>query len=157
MFLQESNWSKTRIGSLLIASFAVYLFAAMININVLAAARQGGEKLKSEAQQTLDRILQNLKDLDTAYASGNTAEAQSKYDTALTDWKKLSPQISAREARESNLLFDSLGKKLKDKAPAKDVSTTVNGMMGEMRRDIQREVNGERGERGEREERNERK
>jgi hypothetical protein len=88
---------------------------------------------KSESQQSLDKIIQNLKALDTAYASGNTAEAQSDFDTASNGWKSLSSKISARESREVQLLFDSIQTKLKDKAPAKDVSNVVHGTIEELR------------------------
>ena len=82
MFQRKSktNTSEVRVAGLLIASVAIWLFAALINTNLLAAAGQSAEQPRSEAQQALQRILQNLKPLDTAYASGSTAEAQSKYD-----------------------------------------------------------------------------
>ena len=73
-------------------------------------------------------------------ASGNAAEAQSKYEEARSNWDKVAPAISAREAREQQLLFDSLGKKLKDGAPPKDVKSTVSGMLEELREDIAREL-----------------
>jgi hypothetical protein len=50
-----------------------------------------------------------LRSVDTAYASGNAAEAQTKYEEARSNWNKVAPVISAREAREAQLLFDSLG------------------------------------------------
>jgi hypothetical protein len=104
---------------------------------------------KSESQQSLDKIIQSLKALDTAYASGNTAEAQSNYDTANNEWKSLSSKISARESREVQLLFESLQTKLRDKAPAKDVSRVVRGTLEELREDIRRELKGKRGKREE--------
>jgi len=53
---------------------------------------------KSTAQQSLDKIIQSLTAVDTAYASGNTAEAQSDFDTANNEWKSVSSKISARES-----------------------------------------------------------
>jgi hypothetical protein len=108
---------------------------------------------KSASQQSLDKIIQSLKSLDTAYASGNTAEAQSDFDNANNEWKSLSSKISARESREVQLLFESLQTKLKDKAPAKQVSKVVRGTVEELREDIGRELSGKKGEGGEGEER----
>jgi hypothetical protein len=81
-----------------------------------------------------------LRGVDTAYASGNSAEAQTKFDQARASWNKISPLISAREAREQQLLFDSLGSQLKSGGPATKVKATVRGMLGELREDIQREL-----------------
>ena len=81
-----------------------------------------------------------VRSVDTAYASGNAAEAQTKFEEARANWDKIAPVISAREAREQQLLFDSLGKKLKDGAPPKDVKSTVSGMLEELREDIAREL-----------------
>src|SRR5215472_812237 len=81
-----------------------------------------------------------LRSVDTAYASGNAAEAQTKFEEARANWDKIAPVISAREAREQQLLFDSLGKRLKDGAPPKDVKSTVSGMLEELREDIAREL-----------------
>jgi hypothetical protein len=49
----------------------IYFFALIAGISRLEA------QTKSEGQQSLNKIIQSLKALDTAYASGNTAEAQS--------------------------------------------------------------------------------
>ena len=95
---------------------------------------------KSEARNYLNQVTASLRSVDTAYASGNAAEAQTKYEEARSNWDKVAPAISAREAREQQLLFDSLGKKLKDGAPPKDVKSTVSGMLEELREDIAREL-----------------
>ena len=95
---------------------------------------------KSAGQQSLDKIIQSLHAVDTAYASGNTAEAQSHFDAANNEWKSLSSRISAREAREVQLLFESLQTKLREKASAKEVSRVVRGTVGELREDIGREL-----------------
>jgi hypothetical protein len=95
---------------------------------------------KSGPQQSLDKIIQSLHAVDTAYASGNTAEAQSHFDAANAEWKSVSSRISAREAREVQLLFESLQTKLKEKASAKEVSKVVRGTVGELREDIGREL-----------------
>jgi len=71
----------------------------------------------------------SLRSVDTAYASGNAAEAQTKFEEARSAWNKVAPTISAREAREAQLLFDSLGKQLQSRAPAKEVKSTVSGML----------------------------
>ena len=72
---------------------------------------------KAQARNSLNQVTAALRSVDTAYASGNAAEAQTKFDEARSNWDKIAPVISAREAREQQLLFDSLGKKLKDGAP----------------------------------------
>ena len=95
---------------------------------------------KAQARNWLNQVTASLRSVDTAYASGNAAEAQSKFDEAKSNWDKVSPAISAREAREAQLSFDSLGKKLKDGAPAAQVKSTVSGMLEEFREDIEREL-----------------
>jgi hypothetical protein len=85
-------------------------------------------------------VLASLRSVDTSYASGNAAEAQTKFEQARSAWNKVAPAISAREAREAQLLFDSLGKKLQASAPATDVKSTVSGMLEELNDDIAREL-----------------
>jgi len=95
---------------------------------------------KAQARTSLNQVTAALRSVDTAYASGNAAEAQTKFEEARANWDKIAPVISAREAREQQLLFDSLAKKLKDGAPPKDVKSTVSGMLEELREDIAREL-----------------
>jgi hypothetical protein len=95
---------------------------------------------KAQARNSLNLVTAALRSVDTAYASGNAAEAQTKFEEARSSWDKVAPVISAREAREAQLLFDSLGKKLKDSAPAAQVKSTVSGMLEEFREDIGREL-----------------
>ena len=95
---------------------------------------------KAQARNSLNQVTASLRSVDTAYASGNAAEAQTKFDEARSNWDKIAPVISAREAREQQLLFDSLGKKLKDGAPPAQVKSTVSGMLEELREDIAREL-----------------
>ena len=103
---------------------------------VLAASTQE----KAQARNSLNQVTASLRSVDTAYASGNAAEAQSKFEEAKSNWDKVSPTISAREAREAQLLFDSLGKKLKDGAPPAQIKSTVSGMLEEFNDDIAREL-----------------
>jgi len=95
---------------------------------------------KAQARTSLNQVTASLRSVDTAYASGNAAEAQSKFEEAKSNWDKVSPAISAREAREAQLLFDSLGKKLKDAAPPAQIKSTVSGMLEEFREDITRDL-----------------
>jgi hypothetical protein len=95
---------------------------------------------KAQARNSLNQVTASLRSVDTAYASGNAAEAQGKFEEAKSSWDKVSPAISAREAREAQLLFDSLGKKLKEGAPPAQVKSTVSGMLEEFREDIEREL-----------------
>jgi uncharacterized membrane protein len=134
--------SETFIGSRAVraAMVAVAWFFALIGGTSRTEAQT-----KSGAQQSLDKIIQSLHAVDTAYASGNTAEAQSHFDAANTEWKSVSSRISAREAREVQLLFESLQTKLREKASAKEVSRVVRGTVGELREDIGRELREKKG------------
>ena len=117
----------------------IYFFTLIAGISRMEA------QTKSEGQQSLDKIVQSLKALDTAYASGNTAEAQSDFDTANNEWKSVSSKISARESREVQLLFESIQTKLKDKVSPKELSKVVHGTLEELREDIGRELGEKKG------------
>jgi hypothetical protein len=95
---------------------------------------------KNQARQSLDRVMNSLRAVDTAYASGNSAEARTRFQQARSSWNSISPVISAREAREAQLLFQSLDGQLKSGAPATQVRSTVSGMLEELREDIEREL-----------------
>jgi hypothetical protein len=104
------------------------------------AASAASPQEKTQARKDLNVVMASLRSVDTAYASGNAAEAQTKFEDARSTWNKIAPNISAREAREAQLLFDDLGKKLQASAPPKDVKSTVSGMLEELREDIAREL-----------------
>lgn len=93
------------------------------------AASAASPQEKTQARKDLNVVMASLRSVDTAYASGNAAEAQTKFEEARSAWNKVAPTISAREAREAQLLFDSLGKQLQSRAPAKEVKSTVSGML----------------------------
>jgi hypothetical protein len=95
---------------------------------------------RSHGAGSVDRIVGSLRAVDTAYASGNAAEAQTRFREARAAWNGVAPKISAREAREQQLLFDSLDKQLKSGAPASQVKSTVSGMVEELHEDIEREL-----------------
>lgn len=95
---------------------------------------------KNQARQSLDRVMSSLRAVDTAYASGNSAEARTRFQQARSSWNSISPVISTREAREAQLLFQSLDGKLRSGAPASEVRSTVSGMLEELREDIEREL-----------------
>jgi len=95
---------------------------------------------RSQGRESVDRIVSSLRAVDTAYASGNAAEAQTRFREARAAWNGVAPRISAREAREQQLLFDSLDKQLKSGAPATQIKSTVSGMLDELREDIEREL-----------------
>jgi hypothetical protein len=95
---------------------------------------------KSEGRQTLNLVVSSLRAVDTAYASGNETEAQTRFSQARSAWNSIAPRISAREAREQQLLFDSLDNQLKSGAPATQVKSTISGMLDELREDIEREL-----------------
>ena len=104
------------------------------------AASAASPQEKTQARQNLDVVLASLRSVDTSYASGNAAEAQTRFEQARSAWNKVAPAISAREAREAQLLFDSLGKKLQANAPPTDVKSTVAGMLEELNDDIASEL-----------------
>ena len=135
--LMESKVVHAAAGAAIIA--VIYCFALLVGTSRIEA------QTKSAGQQSLDKIIQSLTALDTAYASGNTAEAQSDFDTANNEWKSVSSKISARESREVQLLFESIEKKLKDKAPPKEISKVVRGTVEELREDIGRELREKKG------------
>ena len=95
---------------------------------------------RSQGAGSVDRIVSSLRAVDTAYASGNAAEAQTRFRQARAAWNGVAPKISAREAREQQLLFDSLDKQLRSGAPASQVKSTVSGMVEELHEDIEREL-----------------
>ncbi|MFL5239038.1 MAG: hypothetical protein ACJ8EL_15835 [Rhizomicrobium sp.] len=110
------------------------------NLSWNGAAIAATAKQKSQGRQSLDRVMSSLRAVDTAYASGNAAEAQTRFGQARSAWNSIAPSISAREAREAQLMFDSLGSQLKSGAPATQVRSTVSGMLDEIREDIEREL-----------------
>jgi hypothetical protein len=110
------------------------------NSSTNGAAIAATAKQKSQSRQSLERVKSSLRAVDTAYASGNAAEAQTRFEEARSAWNEVAPSISAREAREQQLLLDSLGDQLKNSAPATRVKSTISGMLGELREDIEREL-----------------
>jgi hypothetical protein len=132
-----------RIGLIMVALFA--LCGALSGLRdhgwySIEAALAASPQEKAQARNSLNQVTAALRSVDTAYASGNAAEAQTKFEQARSNWDKVAPAISAREAREAQLLFDSLGTKLKDSAPAAQIKSTVSGMLEELREDIAREL-----------------
>lgn len=114
----------------------------MIGLGIDGAGWSGAAvaQKKSQGRGAVDKIVTSLRAVDTAYASGNAAEAETRFREARAAWNSVAPRISAREAREQQLLFDSLGNQLKSGAPAAKVKSTVSGMIGELHEDIEREL-----------------
>ena len=135
---------KTRLYTIavvaMVAGGGSLLSIAYPSWNATGEAVAASAQDKTQARQSLNEVMSLLRGVDTAYASGNSTEAQTKFDQAHSSWNKISPLISAREAREQQLLFDSLGSQLKSGGPATKVKATVRGMLGELREDIQREL-----------------
>ena len=132
--------AKAKAGSI-VAAFLVA--TGGISFVVLPGWPGGGTasaQNKAQARQDLDQVVKSLHAVDTAYASANGAEAQARYDDARASWNKVSPMISAREAREQQLLFDNLANLLKTSAPATQVRNMVNGMLEELAEDIASEL-----------------
>src|SRR5215468_3059197 len=97
-----------------------------------SGAAVAAQKKSSQGREPVERIVSSLRAVDTAYASGNAAEAQTRFKEARATWNNVAPRISAREAREQQLLFDSLDKQITSGAPATKVKSTVRGMIGEL-------------------------
>src|ERR1700751_5958118 len=137
------NANQLRISLTVAALFAIDCGSSELGYHGLYSteiALAASAQEKAQARNSLSQVTASLRSVDTAYASGNAAEAQTKFDEAKSNWDKVSPAISAREAREAQLLFDSLGKKLKDGAPPAQIKSTVSGMLEEFREDIAREL-----------------
>ena len=114
-----------------------------IGVGIDSAGWSGGAaaaQKRSQGRESVDRIVSSLRAVDTAYASGNAAEAQTRFGEARAAWDSVAPRISTREAREQQLLFDSLGNQIKSGAPATKVKSTISGMSGELHEDIEREL-----------------
>jgi len=95
---------------------------------------------KAKGRSDLEQVIKSLQAVDVAYAAGNTAEAQARYADAVAGWKRIAPMISAREAREQQLLFDALGNQLRTSVPATQIKSTVTGMLDELHDDIEAEL-----------------
>ena len=95
---------------------------------------------KAQARNSLNQVTAALRSVDTAYASGNAAEAQTKFEEARSNWDKVAPAISAREAREAQLLFEFPRQEAEGRCPASANQVTVSGMLEEFREDIAREL-----------------
>ena len=124
--------------SLMLAAGVVTIGLGIDNAGWSSAAIAAQKR--PQGRESVDRIVSSLRAVDTAYASGNAAEAQTRFKEARSAWNSVAPRISAREAREQQLLFDSLDKQLTSGAPATKVKSTVSGMIGELHEDIEREL-----------------
>jgi len=124
-----------RIGLTLAAG----VIAGIVGLGIDSSGWSGAA-FAQKGRQSVDRIISSLRAVDTAYASGNAAEAQTRFRQARAEWNGIAPRISAREAREQQLLFDSLNNQLKSGAPATQVKSTITGMLDELREDIEREL-----------------
>jgi hypothetical protein len=91
---------------------------------------------KAEAREELDQVIASLSRVDAAYASGDAPEAQTNFEEARSSWNKISAAIAAREAQEAQLVWDSLGGKLKSGAPPAEVNSTVYGILEQLNEDI---------------------
>jgi hypothetical protein len=134
---------NTRLSRLSFATAAVLTVGSVFALagnNVERAFAAATTQQKVEARQQLNQVISLLRSVDTAYASGNATEAQTRFEQAKSAWNHVAPAISAREAREAQLLFDSLGTKLQKGAPPADVKKTVSGMLEELNEDIAGEL-----------------
>ena len=133
---------KIRLGSatavFVLASTCIGMAYTTYPIVGPAVAATASEKV--EGRRDLDQLMKSLQAVDASYAAGNAADAQAKFAEALSAWNRISRLISAREAREQQLLFDSLGSQLKTNEPAAQIKATVTGMLDELNDDIATEL-----------------
>ena len=134
---------KIRFGSIIAA--LVFTGTACFGVSYSALDAHGqtvaaNATEKAEGRRDLDQLVKSLQAVDVSYAAGNAAEAQASFGEALSLWNGISRFISAREAREQHLLFDSLGNQLKTSVPATEIKSTVTGMIEELNDDIRAEL-----------------
>lgn len=95
---------------------------------------------RAEAKAAFPVLLTELQAADTAYASGNAAEAKLHVSNAKTQWAKVTPAISTRETSEVQLLFDNLSSSLDGGGPASQIHNLVSGMVNELNADIKQQL-----------------
>jgi len=132
---------KVRIGGA-VAAFvlAAYIGLTYTGSTIIETAVAATAAEKADGRRDLDQLMKSLQAVDTSYAAGNAAEAQARFAEALSTWNRISRLITAREARERQLLFDSLGSQLKTNEPAAKIKDTVTGMLDELNDDIASEL-----------------
>jgi hypothetical protein len=52
---------------------------------------------KGQARNELDQVITSLSRVDAAYALGNAADSQTKFEEARSSWNNILPALSARE------------------------------------------------------------
>jgi hypothetical protein len=134
---------KIRFGSMiaaLVVAGGAYFGASYYALDAHSQTMAANATEKAEGRRDLDELVKSLQAVDVSYAAGNAAEAQARFGEALSGWNRISRFISAREAREQQLLFDSLGNQLKTSVPATEIKATVAGMIEELNDDIRSEL-----------------
>jgi hypothetical protein len=134
---------KIRFGGIIVALGLAVGTCFGVSYSALEAHSQtmaANATEKAEGRRDLDQIVKSLQAVDVSYAAGNAAEAQARFGEALSGWNRISRLISAREAREQQLLFDSLGNQLKTSVPATEIESTITGMIDELNDDIRGEL-----------------
>src|SRR6516162_3027092 len=102
------NANRLRIGFIVVALLAIsgglsglgYHGWYSTEIALAASAQE-----KAQARTSLNQVTAALRSVDTAYASGNAAEAQTKFDEARANWERSLP--CSRRARHANSNFCS--------------------------------------------------
>ena len=88
------NANRLRIGFIVVALLAIsgglsglgYHGWYSTEIALAASAQE-----KAQARTSLNQVMAALRSVDTAYASGNAAEAQTKFDEARANWERSLP------------------------------------------------------------------
>src|SRR5262249_28668983 len=76
--------------------------------NATGEALAASAQEKTQARQSLNEVMSLLRAVDTAYASGNATEAQTRFDQARANWNKISPLISALAKHARHSCFSTL-------------------------------------------------
>jgi hypothetical protein len=140
---QEDGMRSTTVRFSSIVATGLAAGIVIFGVGSLVWTGPGGAitaSAQTQERQALDRMRRSLQAVDVAYASGNRAEAQTRFAQARASWNSIARKIDAREAREQQLLLDSLASQLRSGAPATQVRSTISGMLDELREDIEREL-----------------
>lgn len=119
---------------------AVGLFASACGVGGIGDPGEGRDNVsaqqKSEAKAALGSLINDLHELDAAYAAGDVTEAQTDLDQAEADWRRIIPAATVQDQSDIQVRFDRLTNDLSSKAPAKTVSDGVSAFVGELHHDV---------------------
>ena len=107
----------------------------MVEFPRVDEALGASERQKNQARQSLYRVMNSRRAVETAYACGNSAEARTRFQQARSSWNNISPVISAREAREAQLSFPIPRQSVEERRSGDLGPIDGIGMLEELRED----------------------